>query len=394
MVFIVALYVPWCRHLESLPDIKPQLYADNLKCSAVRPRALFESAYFTARYVRLVGQDVSPGKCVLLSTSKAVRRAMKLWDISGDGGFWKVQLDIRDLGGHLDFTYRARAGTLSRRVGEATVGVAAVGALPLGFQVKLGLVRGKYLPAGLHAAEASYVSSSSISAFRAAIVRSVWSTRMPLANTLAILNLLDGPVDVDPAFYVVWSRFRMMRRYLAYCPEEEPRIFRMLDLISEGAQGHGPVHLLLISAAEIGFAWDGDEKGWVRVSLPPLRMMAGPIQHFRSAILDAWHFHVFSKLSERKGFWGVEFADLKGSLQLLNSTHLRDRDKMLLIAILCGGVWNGFLLGKAKKEDVPCRFCGKRDGDGHFFWECSFPPLQHVRDLPEFSFLMSLDRSK
>ena len=32
MVFIVALYVPWCRHLESLPDIKPQLYADNLKC--------------------------------------------------------------------------------------------------------------------------------------------------------------------------------------------------------------------------------------------------------------------------------------------------------------------------------------------------------------------------
>ena len=42
-----------------------------------RPRALFESAHFTAKYVRLVGQDVSPGKCVLLSTSRAVRRAMK-----------------------------------------------------------------------------------------------------------------------------------------------------------------------------------------------------------------------------------------------------------------------------------------------------------------------------
>ena len=372
MVFIVALYVPWCRHLESLPDIKPQLHADSLKSFTVRPRALFESAYFTARYVRLVGQDVSPGKCVLLSTSRAVRRAMKLWDISGDGGFWKVQLDVRDLGGHLDFTYRARAGTLSRRIGGATVGVAAVGALPLGFQVKLGLVRGKYLL--LAWLLASYVSSSSISAFRAAIVRAVWSTKMPLANAPAILNLLDGPVGVDPAFYVVWSRFRMMRRYLAYCPEEEPRIFRMLDLISRGAQGHGPVHLLLISAAEIGFAWDGDEKGWVQVSLPPLRMMAGPIQHFRTAILDAWHFHVFSKLSERKGFWSVEFADFKGSLQLLNSTHLRDRDKMLLRAILCGGVWNGFLLGKAKKEDVPCRFCGKKDGDGHLFWECSFPP--------------------
>ena len=144
MVFIVALYVPWCRHLEALPDVNPQLYADNLECSAERPGALFDSARFTARSVRAVGQDVSLGECVLLSTAKSVWNAMKLGDNSGDGGFWKVQLDVRDLGGHLDFTWRARAVSLSKRVGDATVGVAAVGALPLGFQVKLGLVRGKY----------------------------------------------------------------------------------------------------------------------------------------------------------------------------------------------------------------------------------------------------------
>ena len=192
MIFIVALYVPWCRHLDSLPDVKPQLYADNLKCSAARPRAFFESVIFTAHYVQSVRQDVSLGKCVLLSTSKTVRRAMKLWDISGDGGFWKVQLDVRDLGGHLDFTFRARAGTLSHRVGKATVGVAAVGALPLGFQVQLGLVRGKYLPAGLHAAEASYVSSSSISAFRTAIVRAVFLTFLMDLLMLILLFTLFG----------------------------------------------------------------------------------------------------------------------------------------------------------------------------------------------------------
>ena len=95
-----------------------------------------------------------------------------------------------------------------------------------------------------------------------------------------------------------------MRRYFAYCPEEEPRIFRMLDLISRRTQGHGPIHLLLISAAELGFVWDGAEKGWVRVSLPPLRMMTGPVQHFRSAIVEAWRFHVFAKFSERQGFLG------------------------------------------------------------------------------------------
>ena len=98
---------------------------------------------------------VSVSFLVLLSL---LGKLSKLWDVAGDGGFWKVQLDVRDLGGHLDFTLRARAGTLSKRVGEATVGVGSVGALPLGFQVKLGLVRGKYLLAGLHAAEASSVS--------------------------------------------------------------------------------------------------------------------------------------------------------------------------------------------------------------------------------------------
>ena len=40
MVFIVALYVPLCRHLDSLPDVMPQLYDDNLKCSAERLAAL------------------------------------------------------------------------------------------------------------------------------------------------------------------------------------------------------------------------------------------------------------------------------------------------------------------------------------------------------------------
>ena len=35
---------------------------------------------------------------------------------------------------------------------------------------------------------------------KAAIVRAVWSTKMPLANSPAILNLLDGLVDVAPSF--------------------------------------------------------------------------------------------------------------------------------------------------------------------------------------------------
>ena len=113
----------------------------------------------------------------------------------------------------------------------------------------MGLAIGKYLLAGLHAVEASHVSTS-LASFRVAIGRAVWSSRMPMASTSAILSLLDGPAGVDPAYYVVWARFRMMRRYLAYWPDEVPGVNRMLDLVTRSAGGHGPVHLLLASAAE------------------------------------------------------------------------------------------------------------------------------------------------
>ena len=44
--------------------------------------------------------------------------------------------------------------------------------------------------------------------------------------------------------------------------------------------GHGPIHLLVQSADELGFFWDSDQAGWIRPGLPPLRMMTGPIQAF------------------------------------------------------------------------------------------------------------------
>ena len=80
--------------------------------------------------------------------------------------------------------------------------------------------------------------------------------------------------------------------------------------------------------------------------------------------------------------------DIRGSHQLLNSSHVRERDKMLLRSVMVGVVWNGFLLGKVRGEVVPCRFCGGADGDGHLFWECPCPPLVEIRENPE-SFTIS-----
>ena len=64
MMFIVALYLPWCKYLGPQFGVEPQLYADNLKCASGDLAAVLRAARFAVGYVRLVGQEPAPRKCV------------------------------------------------------------------------------------------------------------------------------------------------------------------------------------------------------------------------------------------------------------------------------------------------------------------------------------------
>ena len=263
--------------------------------------------------------------------------------------------------------------TLAARVRLVISRLTLVFVLPLDFQGRVRIVRSMYLPAALHGIEASLLASESLRKLRSAVGMVVWSRRQPLAGVGAVLSLLDGPTGCDPAFLVVWFRFRLRRRYLALWPAEVGRVYRLHAMVREACSGHGPVHLLSTSAAEIGFQWDPHALAWVRPGLPLLRNLVGPIQHFKAALLDAWRNKVAADLCCRQGFRGGLLLDVHGSLQLLNSSHVRERDKALLRSIMVGGVWNGLLLGRVRGQAVPCRFCGAPDNDGPFLG-LSFSP--------------------
>ena len=103
-----------------------------------------------------------------------------------------------------------------------------------------------------------------------------------------------------------------------------------------GAPGHGPVHLLVESAASLGFQWCLGGFCWDRPGLPQLPMVEGPYQHLQDSILGALEDLNATDLCKRKGFRGGPLLDFRGSMQLLDSSHVRDRDKALLRAILSG----------------------------------------------------------
>ena len=99
--------------------------------------------------------------------------------------------------------------------------------LPLDFHGRVRIVRSMYLPAALHGIEASLLASDSLRKLRSSICRVFWSRRQPMASVGAVLSLLDGPTGCDPAFCVVWFRFRLFRRYLSLWPAEVGRVYRL-----------------------------------------------------------------------------------------------------------------------------------------------------------------------
>ena len=82
---------------------------------------------------------------VLLSTSRVVRKEMKDWVLFQEGDRWSVKFDVRDLGGHLDTTYRGLSSTLAARVRLVISRLVLIFALPLDFHGRVRVVRPMYL---------------------------------------------------------------------------------------------------------------------------------------------------------------------------------------------------------------------------------------------------------
>ena len=71
---------------------------------------------------------------------------MSGWVLSQEGDQWSVKFDVRDLGGHLDTTFRGWSSTLSARVRFVISRLVLIFALPLDFHGRVRVVRSMYLP--------------------------------------------------------------------------------------------------------------------------------------------------------------------------------------------------------------------------------------------------------
>ena len=81
------------------------------------------------------------------------------------------------------------------------------------------------------------------------------------------------------------------------------------------------------------FAWDGEQQGWIRADLPPLgmRARANPAFSKRCCLRSGSSKSVLSWRTAN-----AQFLDVRGSLQHLIFSHLRERENVVKVHSLCG----------------------------------------------------------
>ena len=234
---------------------------------------------------------------------------------------------------------------------------------------------------------------------RAAFVRACWSSKLTLAHTGTVLGMSGGPECVDPCACIVWYRFRLLRRYLAYRPLDSARIGKLLDLVSNVAPGHEPLHLLVDSAASLEFRWcpDGFCLSWP--VLPRMPMLEGPYRHFKASILNAWRDcnAILPTCAGGRGFGVARSWIFRGPCSSLTLPMLGIETRHCLEGSFLVEFGMVFPLARYKGITFHVVFVGVWMGDGHLFWECSHPspspPPPHpvaIRESPEFHYLSTL----
>ena len=318
----------------------------------------------------------------LVSVSFLVRlgrfgKMLREWVLSLDGDKWSVKFDVCDLGGHLDTTCRGWSSTLAARVRLVISRLVLIFALSLDFHGRVRVVKSMYLPAALHGIESSLLASDCLQSFGLLFIRLSGLVANLWLMLVLFLICWMGPLVVTLCF--VWSLSVFVYFVGTW-------LFGLLRLVGFIVFWRWLVKVVLGMVLFIFFL------------VVPLKLVFGGIlmleawfahaeqfgishSTFRAAILDAWRDKVAAESFVGELVFGVVLFWI--FMALCSSSILLMFEKEIRVCFVASWlVVSGmvsFLVGFVIRP-IPCRFCGAPDGDGHLFWECTFPPLVEIRE--------------
>ena len=290
-----------------------------------------------------------------------------------------VQRNLRDLGGHQQFSRQQTNGTLKAQCERLTKLWPALARSVAPYHQKLKVIRCKAWPRGLHAASGVHIAPGIFNSLRAGAGKSLRSDKAG-SNSQILLSLVHFPAH-DPACFAIIDAIIQFRRF-AEPVAVEPYLWQA-STRPDSLRVPGPCGVLLSRVELLGWTLIKGTLFQDQDSLP-IDVLHSPLKEVLNRVHRSWQLHVGSLWISRHGFDGLQQVDAATT-----AAHLikLDNDQQGPIRALLSGVFitadqQGDMFRIDQSERV-CKFCQAPDSLFHRHWQCEHTKPSRDQIPPE-----------
>ena len=290
-------------------------------------------------------------------------------------GGLSVQRNLRDLGGHQQFSRQQTNGTLKSQCDRLSKLWPALARSHAPHHQKLKVIRCKAWPRGLHAASGVHISPSIFKALSSQACKGLRADKAG-CNSRILLSLVHFPAH-DPACFAILDSLAQFRRF-ANPIQVEPYL-QHASTMPDSLRVPGPCGVMLSRLELIGWTHFQGTQFLDQDGLP-VDLLHSALREVQTRIHRAWQQHIGSLSSRRHGFAGLQEVDAVTTTKHVARLDFEQQGPLrsLLSGVFITADQQGEMFHIDTAERV-CKFCQSPDSLYHRHWKC--PHTKQSRDL-------------
>ena len=324
-------------------------FVDNYECTAATCEGILEAHASLMEFSRTWDMPVDVAKTTVWSTSAQGRSQLR------QAGF-KVLLDFRDLGAHLQVSRRYSNHTQIDRIHSLDDRWPRLASSLAPVAQKIRALSTAAWPAALHAVSVAPVGECHFSSLRSNMKG--LNLKAPGANPLLQLSLMEFPV-ADPFFFAVRASFLDLKCLAGpevVCP-------LLTAAVESDSRQPGPATLLVCRANLLGISWHPGSCTF-RDAFGTFDLWRVSSAEIQVRLCYAWQIQVQQRLCHRPTFRGLDNVDPALTRRLFRA--FPPQEQAFLRLSLNGTFFtNDALCHCGEDESRDCRYCGQPDSLEH-----------------------------
>lgn len=341
------------------PSVHLWSYVDNWELIAEQVEHLQESIDTIARFASLVDIQIDQAKSLVWATDGEARKRLTQMG-------HKVIKNIRDLGGHMQFSRQKTNSTVKRKCLELGSLWRRLACSNAPVQCKQKVVRVKAWPRALHAAAGVHIGEPIYETIRAGAFRGCRLSKAG-ASSKFFWSLCVHCAH-DPEGYALLQSIRTFRKQV-----ESFWVGPYIDAISSTPSKQrcpGPLGVLVTRLEQIGWTHVRDALFLDQWGLS-VHISDHPWKELSCRACEAFQLHVGQQMTCRHGYEGMQNVNAMLTAQCVKS--LDSESQGLIRVLLVGCFMTADLYGASQhleEDQRVCKFCGEKDSMLHRHWKC------------------------